>query len=134
MSDQFQQKHIANGTGLKTEITEKYKDMGDGTHALVVSATGVGGGDPVVGQAAMAASTPVVIASDQEAFTVTSANITTKFREAFEVLDPARWTTVVGSGDIVQVDGNTSAASYLVISKSSRKIRPSLGVINPTVI
>lgn len=48
------------------------------------------------------------------------ANITGKFREAFEQWDPVggnRWRQVVGSGDIVMLDGNTAAASYLVISK-----------------
>jgi len=53
-----------------------------------------------------------------EVVSAVSANITTKFREAFEVLDATRWTTVVGSGDIVQTDGNTAGASYLEISKS----------------
>jgi hypothetical protein len=47
-----------------------------------------------------------------------STNITTKFREAFEALSAEHWTTVIGSGDIVQVDGNTAGASYLDISKS----------------
>ena len=49
---------------------------------------------------------------------VSPSNITTKFRDAFEVFDAARWTTITGSGDIVQVDGNTAGASYLDISKS----------------
>ncbi len=49
---------------------------------------------------------------------VSSTNITTKFREAFEDLSADRWTTVTDTGDIVQVDGNAVAASYLVISKS----------------
>jgi hypothetical protein len=49
---------------------------------------------------------------------VASANITTKFRDAFESLSAENWTTVTGTGDIVQVDGNAAAASYLSISKS----------------
>jgi hypothetical protein len=50
---------------------------------------------------------------------VASANITTKFREAFETLDTAtRWTLTTGTGDLVFVDGNCAAASYLVVSKS----------------
>ena len=50
---------------------------------------------------------------------VTPSNITTKFREAFEVLNTStRWNSTVGTGDIVQVDGNAAGASYLVISKS----------------
>lgn len=47
-----------------------------------------------------------------------SLNITTKFRDAFETLDPEHWTTSAATGDIVQVDGNTASASYLVVSKS----------------
>lgn len=49
---------------------------------------------------------------------VAPANITTKFREAFE--DPllANWSLTTGTGDIVQVDGNAAGASYLTISKS----------------
>lgn len=45
-------------------------------------------------------------------------NIITKFREAFETYVPGeRWTEVLASGDIIQVDGNTIGSSYLVISK-----------------
>lgn len=47
-----------------------------------------------------------------------TANISTKFREAFESYAPGvRWNQVKASGDIIQVDGNTGGASYLVISK-----------------
>jgi len=48
---------------------------------------------------------------------VVSQNITTKFREAFEAYPSANWTETKAAGDIVQVDGNALAASYLVISK-----------------
>lgn len=50
---------------------------------------------------------------------VTSSNITTKFREAFETYTPnaGRWIESKASGDLVFVDGNSSSASYLVISK-----------------
>lgn len=48
-----------------------------------------------------------------------SSNIVTKFREAFETLDTVgRWSLALGAGDLAFVDGNTAAASYLVISKS----------------
>jgi hypothetical protein len=56
--------------------------------------------------------------ADSDSIPVTTQNITTKFREAFEDLSVDHWTTVVGAGDIVQVDGNAAAASYLSISKS----------------
>ncbi len=47
-----------------------------------------------------------------------SGNITNKFREAFESYVPGvRWTQVLASGDIIQLDGNAAAASYLSISK-----------------
>ena len=50
---------------------------------------------------------------------VVPSNVTTKFRDAFESYAPGeKWTQVLGSGDIVMVDGNAAAASYLVISKS----------------
>lgn len=45
-------------------------------------------------------------------------NITTKFREAFEVYTPGdRWLETTGAGDLILLDGNAAAASYLVISK-----------------
>jgi hypothetical protein len=50
-----------------------------------------------------------------------SNNITTKFREAFEVYDPVsggRWVESKATGDLIFVDGNAAAASYLVVSKS----------------
>lgn len=50
---------------------------------------------------------------------VLPANITTKFREAFEKLDLVnKWNLNQGAGDLVFLDGNTAGASYLVISKS----------------
>lgn len=55
-----------------------------------------------------------------EVITSISQNITNKFREAFEAYDPVsggKWTESKASGDLVYVDGNASAASYLVISK-----------------
>lgn len=52
--------------------------------------------------------------------TSAAANIKTKFREAFETYNPAngKWVESKGSGDLVFVDGNAVAASYLVVSKS----------------
>ncbi len=47
-------------------------------------------------------------------------NITNKFREAFESYDPVnggRWIEQLAPGDIVALDGNAAAASYLEISK-----------------
>ena len=67
----------------------RFKYMGDGTYAERVVAAG-------------------------------SQNITTKFREAFESYNPSntnRWVESRASGDLVFVDGNAAAASYLVISK-----------------
>ena len=49
---------------------------------------------------------------------VAAQNITTKFREAFEMYPSARWTETLGSGDLIFIDGNAAAASYLTISKS----------------
>ena len=55
-----------------------------------------------------------------EVVSAISNNIKTKFREAFEVYDPVnggRWQEVKASGDLIFLDGNAVAASYLVISK-----------------
>jgi hypothetical protein len=52
--------------------------------------------------------------------TFASKNFTKVFREAFEEYVPntgGKWTQVLGSGDLVFVDGNAAAASYLVVSK-----------------
>lgn len=55
-----------------------------------------------------------------EVITSISQNMTNKFREAFEAYDPVnggKWTESKASGDLVYVDGNAAASSYLVISK-----------------
>ena len=55
-----------------------------------------------------------------EVVSAISNNITTKFRDAFEVYDPVnggKWSEERASGDLIYVDGNSAAASYLVISK-----------------
>lgn len=45
-------------------------------------------------------------------------NITGKFRDSFESFtDGVNWDLTTSTGDIVQLDGNTASASYLVISK-----------------
>jgi hypothetical protein len=51
---------------------------------------------------------------------VVASNVVGKFRDAFETFNTAsRWNVIqTGSGDVVVVDGNAAAASYLVISKS----------------
>lgn len=62
----------------------------------------------------------VKIVSDVDPFPVASQNITTKFREAFEAYDPVqggKWEESKAGGDLIYVDGNAAAASYLVISK-----------------
>lgn len=49
---------------------------------------------------------------------VAAASIMTKFRDAFEsYVEGALWTQSLGSGDLILLDGNAAAASYLVISK-----------------
>lgn len=50
---------------------------------------------------------------------VVPSNINTKFREAFESFMPGvKWNQTLADADIIQVDGNTGGASYLVISKN----------------
>jgi hypothetical protein len=49
---------------------------------------------------------------------VEPSNVVNEFREFFETYDTTNtWTQVTGSGDLIQLDGNTAAANYLVISK-----------------
>jgi hypothetical protein len=69
------------------DVARRNVDMNDGTYAEVISAV--------------------------------SNNITTKFRDAFESYSPnnGTWAEVKDSGDLIYVDGNAAAASYLVISK-----------------
>lgn len=58
--------------------------------------------------------------AEGDAAYVVSQNLTSKFRDAFEAYDPVnggKWAESKASGDLVYIDGNASAASYLVISK-----------------
>lgn len=53
-----------------------------------------------------------------EPIEVKPENVETQFRESFENYNTTTvWSQTLGSGDIVQLDGNAAAASYLVISK-----------------
>lgn len=45
-----------------------------------------------------------------------TANVSTRFREAFQTYPNPNWLQSIASGDIVRVDGNAIGASYLVIS------------------
>lgn len=75
----------------------------------------------VVGQAISDANAlPVQLKSSDEPVkveAVSASNVTTKFREAFETFDLSRWAVTLGPNDIVTLDGNAAACSYLVISK-----------------
>jgi hypothetical protein len=49
---------------------------------------------------------------------VSPINVQTEFRESFETYNTTTvWSETLGTGDIVQLDGNAASASYLVISK-----------------
>lgn len=49
---------------------------------------------------------------------VSPINVQTEFRESFETYNTTTvWSETLGTGDIVQLDGNAAACSYLVISK-----------------
>jgi len=53
---------------------------------------------------------------------VETSNIDTRFRDSFQSFEPeVNWSLTQDSDDIVQVDGNALASSYLVISKSPLK-------------
>lgn len=57
--------------------------------------------------------------SDGDVNVESATNITTKFRDAFENYTPGtNWNQSLASGDLVYVDGNAAAASYLVVSKN----------------
>jgi hypothetical protein len=60
-----------------------------------------------------------VASSPEDPLPVTTSNITGKFRDAFEVYVPNgdRWNETKADGDLIYVDGNAVASSYLVISK-----------------
>jgi len=49
---------------------------------------------------------------------VSPINVQTEFRESFETYNTTTvWSETLGTGDIVQLDGNAVSCSYLVISK-----------------
>lgn len=91
---------------------------------LVSGASGSGGGTGDASAAKQDTQTALLTSLDGKlpalagsAMPVEAGNISTKFREAFENLNPALWTVSAGPGDIVAVDGNAVGASYLVVSK-----------------
>ena len=114
---------MADIVQTENSIPKKYKDLGGGAWAPVVAIEGGGGGG---GGGSVTA--PGVTGTEAQAvqgienglpIPVTASNITTKFRDAFETYVPgANWTQSLGSGDLVYVDGNATAASYLVVSKN----------------
>jgi hypothetical protein len=64
------------------------------------------------------------VAKDSSLTTINSSilagpnNVATALRDSFQTfINGVNWTLSLGSGDIVQVDGNSGGASYLVISK-----------------
>lgn len=66
---------------------------------------------------------------------IEASNVGNKFREAFEVYDPVsgdRWTEVRQTGDIITLDGNSIACSYLVISKDPLTVGESSITTIPT--
>lgn len=65
----------------------------------------------------ISASNPLPVALAKDGNTVIAQNFTSKLRDAFQTWPNANWSSVIGAGDIVQVDGNAVGASYLVISK-----------------
>ena len=86
----------------------------------IIAGGGGGGGGSVTAPGTSGASAQAVQGIDGGVpMGVVPSNIVTKFRDAFESYTPGvNWTQVLGSGDIVMVDGNALSASYLVISKN----------------
>lgn len=95
--------------GLQTGQLEVTTDTG----APFFSASGTSQSTaPVV---SVTASTPLPVSAPAP---LSVYNVDTLIREAFEVYDKTtKWSETLGSGDIIALDGNTVAASYLVISK-----------------
>jgi hypothetical protein len=89
------------------------------TAAVIHARTSAGGGTFVDVKATPSGALTVETTPADDSFTPT--NITSKLREAFEVYDPVNgttWDEFKATGDLVYVDGNAGAASYLTISKS----------------
>lgn len=67
--------------------------------------------------------TPGTLKTDENgSLRASASNITTKYRESFEVYAPnmpgSDWVQVLANGDIARAEGNALACSYLTISKS----------------
>lgn len=74
---------------IHNSVNHKYKDLGDGSHAEVVVASG----------------TSNITTKFRDSFESYTAG--------------AKYSETIGTGDLVFVDGNAASSSYLVISKSS---------------
>lgn len=121
----------------------RVEDQGDGTHVPLVKVTNPssgGGSGAALSETVWTDSAGVTFVARYDGTTATYAlpdgtaytpvgdiattapagNITSKFREAFETYTPntgGKWVESKAMGDLVYVDGNAAAASYLVISK-----------------
>jgi hypothetical protein len=72
---------------------------------------------PNQGQTTSDRSQSIVPASDSPQFP--TGNVTKKYRTNCDTLPPAQdWTTTLGNGDLLLLDGNCQGASYWVLSKS----------------
>ena len=99
---------IQVGTGKQTKVIEPVYLTGQGVDGLPKAVAVNADGSIAMGGASGTAGAPVV-----------PSNINTKFREAFENYTPGvEWNQTLADADIIQVDGNTGGASYLVISKN----------------
>lgn len=117
---------ISNDIGSPVPVTGPLTDTQLRTSAVSVSAASL----PLPGGAATAANQSTANTSlsniesklpvlDSGSIPVAPRNITTKFREAFETYAPGTdWTETKATGDLIYVDGNAAAASYLVVSKN----------------
>lgn len=99
---------IQVGTGKQIKVIEPVYLTGQGIDGLPKAVAVNADGSIAMGGASGTAGAPVV-----------PSNINTKFREAFENYTPGvEWNQTLADADIIQVDGNTGGASYLVISKN----------------
>lgn len=108
-----------NGNPLTAVDTyPKYAMVTYLANASDISGGGGGGGTTVLSSVS-ATITNTVTATITNDLNV--SNVNSKFREAFESYDPVnggKWLENKTNGDIIQIDGNVAAASYLVISKN----------------
>jgi hypothetical protein len=122
-SDNTLKTNVVDGTGA---VQGPIQTVSGVNYAPVTLASGVQPGNPIPNRANLIAGSDGTNARALSTDTTgklnvnsTPSNILNKFRDAFEAYVPngPNWTQTLASNDLIQLDGNSAAASYLVISK-----------------